>query len=162
MDALRKALTHARFLSIAWLVVVSPSAMAFTFADGTHADCIARGATVMEAEASPGDVVYQLGRVAIAAPTASGYRIVWNNNKLKTLPPEMHDFIFFHECAHARLPTTDELRANCAGLKEMRSAGKAGFAVEAKLAAFYGPRNSYWENTLTCANGGKDGAGASQ
>jgi len=94
VDALRKALTHARFLSIAWLVVVSPSAMAFTFADGTHADCIARGATVMEAEASPGDVVYQLGRVAIAAPTASGYRIVWNTNKLKTLPPEMHDFIF--------------------------------------------------------------------
>ena len=64
----------------------------------------------------------------------------------------MHDLIFFHECAHAQIPTTDELRANCVGLKMMRAAGKGGFAVESKLAAFYGPGNDYWARTLKCAD----------
>ena len=72
--------------------------------------------------------------------------------KLNSLPPDVHDFIFFHECAHARIPTRDELRANCVGLKAMREAGRAGFAVESRLAAFYGPGNDYWAKTLRCAD----------
>jgi hypothetical protein len=82
----------------------------------------------------------------------SGYQIVWNAQKLAGLPPEMHDLLFFHECAHAKVPTTDEVQANCVGLKDMRAAGRAGLAVEAKLAAFYGATNGYWVNTLRCAN----------
>ena len=82
-----------------------------------------------------------------------GYRMLWNMEKLNTLPPEMHDYLFFHECAHARLPTRDETQANCAGLIEMRAAGKAGPEIEAKIAAFYGPDNAYWTRTLQCANG---------
>ena len=134
------------------LFMMTRGAMAFTFADGTHVDCISGGRPVVEIEAASGDPIDQLGRTAIAAPTASGYKITWNVAKLNSLPPEVHDFIFFHECAHARVPTSDELKANCVGLKEMRAAGRAGFAVESKLAAFYGPRNSYWESTLKCAN----------
>jgi len=133
------------------LLLAAPLAAAFTLADGTHVDCIAGGKKVVEIEASPGDEVYRLGRTAIVASTGSGYRITWNATKLKRLPAEVHDLMFFHECAHARVPTQDELKANCVGLKEMRAAGRAGFAVETKLAAFYGPRNAYWENTLKCA-----------
>jgi len=114
---------------------------------------------VVEANAEPGDEVYRLGRTAIVTPTGSGYRITWNAKKLDSLPAEVHDFIFFHECAHASVPTRDELGANCVGLREMRAAGRAGFAVEAKLAAFYGPRSTYWENTLKCA---ATGAGAAR
>jgi len=46
--------------------------------------------------------------------------------------------------------------ANCVGLQAMRTAGRAGFAVESKLAAFYGTNSEYWRQTLACANGFKD------
>jgi hypothetical protein len=65
----------------------------------------------------------------------------------------MHDFIFFHECAHASVPTQEELVANCEGLRAMRAAGRAGPAVEARLGAFYGRGNEYWRKTVACANG---------
>ena len=136
----------------ALLPIASFGAAAFTFTDGTHADCVARGETVVEIDAPPGHMIYQVGYTGITAPAESGYRITWNVKKLNSLPPDVHDFIFFHECAHARVPTRDELRANCAGLKAMREAGRAGFAVESRLAAFYGPGNDYWARTLKCAN----------
>jgi hypothetical protein len=132
--------------------MASFGAAAFTFADGTHADCVARGEAVVEIDAPAGHRIYQIGYTGITAPAKSGYQITWNVEKLNGLPPAVHDFIFFHECAHARVPTSDELRANCAGLKDMRAAGRAGFAVESKLAAFYGPTNDYWAKTLACAN----------
>ena len=59
--------------------------------------------------------------------------------------------LFFHECAHARIPTTIELTANCGGLKDMRDAGRAGPAVEEKLAAYSAPGNAYWNDTVKCA-----------
>ena len=75
-----------------------------------------------------------------------------NMAKLKALPAAVHDFIFYHECAHARIPTTDELQANCGGLKDMRDAGRAGPAVEDRLQAFFSAGNLYWANTVRCAN----------
>ena len=145
--------THAVFCAAALLLAPLP-VLAFTFADGTRAECIAGGLRVAEVDAAPGDELYKLGRTALVTPTGSGHRITWNVPKLNGLPAEVHDFIFFHECAHARVPTQDELKANCVGLKEMRAAGRAGFAVETKLGAFYGPRSAYWENTLKCAAAG--------
>ena len=112
-------------------LVVSVGAGAFTFADGTSARCVAGGKTVR---------------------MSSGFVIIWNAERLKALPPEVHDYLFFHECAHARVPTADELKANCAGLQDMRAAGRAGFAVESRLGAFYGPRSDYWTRTLKCAD----------
>ena len=126
-------------------------AAAFTFADGTSTSCIARGETVPEYSPPPGtEAIAFTGRTF---KVGSSYQIVWNAQKLAALPPEVHDYLFFHECAHAKVPTTDEVQANCEGLKDMRAAGRAGFAVEAKLAAFYGATNDYWKNTLRCANG---------
>lgn len=142
------------------LLLGPPAADAFTFSDGTRADCIARGRVVVEIDAPPGDPIYRLGRTGVAAPSGSGYSITWNVEKLNSLPAAIHDFIFFHECAHARVATTDELRANCVGLKDMRAAGRAGFAVESRLAAFYGPGNEYWASTLKCAGVGMDAPGS--
>jgi hypothetical protein len=135
-----------------WLALVSTEGAAFVFSDGTTAECVARGRAVIEIDGAPGSNVVQLGYTGIAEPTGSGYQIQWNPGKLGQLPPALHDLIFFHECAHAQIPTTDELRANCAGLKAMRAAGRAGFAVETKLAAAYGPGNEYWTRTLKCAD----------
>ena len=143
---------------IAAALVASRAAVAFTFADGTTTRCTARGGPVEEIAAPPGHPVLLRGRIALTEPAGSGYRIIWNEAQLKTLPPEMHDFIFFHECAHALVPTNDELTANCVGLQVMRAAGRAGFAVESKLAAFYGPASLYWQKTLECANAAREPA----
>jgi hypothetical protein len=134
------------------LAIASIDAAAFVFSDGTTAVCTARDRTVVEIDAPAGSKVVQLGYTGITERVGSGYQIQWNARKLGQLPPAVHDLIFFHECAHAQIPTTDELRANCAGLKAMRAAGRAGFAVESRLAAFYGPGNEYWDKTLKCAN----------
>ena len=125
------------------------AAAAFTLADGTARQCVAGGRIVPELEMPAGtDAAF----TARTVHSEGGYRIVWNRRKLLALPPTVRDFLFFHECAHARLATQEELAANCGGLRDMRAAGRAGFAVEAKLAAFYGPRNAYWAKTLECAN----------
>ncbi len=132
--------------------MVSLEVSAFVFSDGTTAVCTAAGRTVIEIDAPSSSRMVQLGHAGTTTATGSGYQIQWNAKKLAELPPAVHDLIFFHECAHAQIPTTDEVRANCAGLKAMREAGRAGFAVESKLAAFFGVGNEYWAKTLKCAN----------
>jgi hypothetical protein len=130
---------------------VPVAASAFTFADGTSTTCVARGVVVPEFMAGPDDPFSKLGRIGLAEKTGDGYRITWNAARLKGLPRELHDFVFFHECAHASVPTQVELEANCAGLKAMRAAGRAGPAVEARLKAMF-PNNQYWTDTFACAD----------
>jgi hypothetical protein len=129
------------------------ASVAFTFVDGTSLRCVAAGRPVLEYDAPPGHRLIADNHIGIVEPIGTGYRIAWNAAMLSRLPPEMHDFIFFHECAHASVPTQDELLANCQGLKAMRAAGRAGPAVEARLGAFYGRGSEYWRKTLACANG---------
>ena len=126
--------------------------LAFTFSDGTTMRCVVAGVPVAEYDAPPGHPLVVNSHSGLVERDGSGYRIAWNAAVLASLPPEVHDFLFFHECAHASVPTQDELLANCVGLKTMRAAGRAGFAVEARLGSFYGPANEYWRNTLACAN----------
>lgn len=134
------------------LVAGAGPASAFTFSDGKSAGCYASGALVPEVSLDAPPV--ELSFTGKAIRESGGYRILWNEKKLDSLPPEVHDFIFFHECAHARIDSMDETMANCAGLKDMREAGRAGPEVEAKLATFYGVGNAYWARTVKCANGG--------
>jgi len=147
----------------AWLgwcaTLVAAPAAAFTFSDGTTAQCVAQGKPVTEVYAPPEHDFSKLKRTGMTVTSGSSYMIVWNAQMLGELPPAMHDLLFFHECAHAQVPTKDELKANCEGLKAMRAAKRAGFAVEAELAKFYGPTSAYWAETLKCANGAEqDGA----
>jgi hypothetical protein len=131
---------------------------AFTFSDGTSASCVARGETVPEYAPPPATEVMNFTGKTVKV--GSGYQIVWNAQKLAAVPSAIHDLLFFHECAHAKVPTIDEVQANCVGLKDMRAAGRAGLAVEAQLAAFYGATNGYWVSTLRCANAEAKPAGA--
>ncbi len=138
--------------AVAALAAAMPlAAFGFTFSDGTSTTCIARGVPVPEFFAGPDDPFSKLGRIGLAESTADGYRITWNAARLKSLPPPLHDFVFFHECAHATVPTQVELEANCAGLKAMRAAGRAGAAVENRLKAMF-PNNPYWTDTFACAD----------
>jgi hypothetical protein len=43
--------------------------------------------------------------------------------RLLTRPPISQRFGFYHECAHAQIPTKNEVAANCAGLQHMRAEG---------------------------------------
>jgi len=141
-----------RAFAVVAMLVAGREAAAFTFSDGTTMRCIVGGAPIEEIMAAPSHPVVQRGRIAITGKVGSSYQIVWNEAQLQALPPEMHDFIFFHECAHASVPTQSEVTANCVGLQAMRTAGRAGFKVESRLAAFYGPNSAYWQQTLACAN----------
>lgn len=135
--------------------LVAGSAAAFVMSDGTTTQCLARGRVVAEIQAAPDQAIVKQGRTAMTVPFGQDYQIIWNPQKLSALPPTMRDFLFFHECAHAQVPTNDENVANCVGLIAMRAAGRAGGDVEARLAAFYGANNGYWLQTLHCANASK-------
>lgn len=153
-------IVHRRleFVVAVGCLAAAQQAGAFTFSDGTSATCVARGETVPEYAPPTGTEVMNFTGKTVKV--GSGYQIIWNAQKLAGLPPAMHDLLFFHECAHAKVPTTDEVEANCVGLKDMRAAGRAGLAVEAKLAAFYGATNGYWVSTLRCANAEPKPAGS--
>jgi hypothetical protein len=134
---------------LAVAALANPAA-AFTFSDGKSASCVVKGATIREYEAPPTDPLIH-DRTGITIPESGSYAIVWNGEKLAKLPPAVHDFLFFHECAHAQIPTSVEVEANCGGLKAMRAAGRAGPMVEEQLAAFFND-SKYWQDTLRCAN----------
>jgi hypothetical protein len=138
------------WLWAASLAVAAAPAAAFTFSDGGTLTCMAQGNPVPEVFASPDDpsMRERTGRVT---RVGDGWQITWNEARLKSLPPVLRDFLFFHECAHARVPTEDELEANCVGLVEMRQAGRAGPTVEAALKRMYA-REPHWANTFRCAD----------
>lgn len=137
-------------LAMLLVAVWSAPVAAHVFTDGTSANCVVRGVTLREYEAPSTDPLVR-DRAGITTPEGSSYAIVWNSARLKTLPPVMRDFLFFHECAHAKIPTSSEVTANCGGLRDMRAAGRAGPAVEAQLELFFG-NNNYWQETVRCAN----------
>jgi hypothetical protein len=141
-------------LILAGLLLAAHGAAAFTFADGTNMACVVDGAEVPEIVPPPGDPFYKVPRTGLVTREGGTPRILWNAQRLAILPPEIRDFIFFHECAHARVPTEDELTANCAGLVDMRAAGRAGREFERRLRAYFPADNAYWNETFLCADRG--------
>src|SRR5262245_44065967 len=94
------------FSLLALLTLTAGSAEAFTMSDGTTVRCTsARGLPVIEVY-EPFPTSDYTG-ITVSLPDGSA-RITWNQQKLNSLPREAHDFIFFHECAHAKVPTSDE------------------------------------------------------
>ena len=151
-----------RTWAIAMLCLASSAAQAFTFSDGSSAVCRSfTGQVVLEVVLPPGVQNPSDYTGATDVGVDGRARTTWNYAKLMALPPSVHDFIFFHECAHARVPTTDEVVANCEGLKAMRRAGKSSSIIEEELGEFHtnlgymGPRYGvgadYWRRTIQCA-----------
>jgi hypothetical protein len=145
-------------------------AAAFTFSDGAQAACLTDEGVATEYIHPPGDPTAPGGFIGFThLDRDAGWVIDWNGLMLSSAPSYAHDFIFFHECAHAKARTFDELKANCLGLVDMRAAGRAGPKIEAKLAVYhkklgymgaqYGWGNEYWARTVACAN---EAAGAAR
>lgn len=147
------------------LLVFFPSlACAFTFSNGQNITCRSfLGQPVAEVAVPTLGGQFHTGYTGITtvAPNGSA-QITWDGPKLAMLPPPVHDFIYFHECAHAHVPTSDELMANCVGLADMRAAGMSSSEKEQQIGQFhaslgfmgpqYGVGSVYWANTLACAN----------
>jgi len=127
------------------------SAGAFALSDGTAMQCVARGDVVREVIAAPDDPAMK-NRTGWSRQEDGRWIITWNAERLRALPPEIRDFLFFHECAHARVPTAVELEANCAGLIDMRLAGRGGPVAEQKLRAVVNMKEAYWQDTFACAD----------
>jgi hypothetical protein len=136
---------------------------AFTFSDGSVGECMTSEGVAHEREHPADDPSAPRGFIGFTHhDPASGWTIDWNLLLLTSAPDVEHDFVFFHECAHARTGTRDELEANCVGLVDMRAAGRAGREVEARLGAYhrrqgylgepYGVSRDYWARTMACAN----------
>jgi len=77
--------------------------------------------------------------------------------------PLAADFVFFHECAHIRRQTRDEIEANCHALLEARASGLVDAAAEKELETFhqrlgrlplrYGGNGArFWASTLACVD----------
>jgi hypothetical protein len=148
---------------LAALLTLPVAASAFTFSDGIEATCSTGDGIVSENYHPADDPMAPGGFIAITHFDPShGWITDWNLLLLSSAPDEVHDFVFFHECAHAKTGTFDEVKANCVGLVDMRAQGRAGPAVEARLAAFhkrlgdmgpqYGPGKEFWAKTVACAN----------
>lgn len=144
----KRRVTALALLACAWAMA---PAHAFTLADGTAVQCVARGAVVAEATAAPGDPDMK-SRTGWARKDGERWVITWNAERLLVLAPEIRDFLFFHECAHVRVPTEVELEANCAGLIDMRRAGRAGPVFEQRLRARVNMQEPYWQDTFACAD----------
>ncbi len=145
------------------LVTRSGNAWAFTFSDGAQEACWTSDGLVRERYHPPDDPSAPGGFIGFThLDPGIGWTIDWNGLMLSSAPSYAHDFIFFHECAHAKSGTFDEVKANCLGLLDMRAAGRAGMAIEAKLAIYhrrlgymgpeYGQGSEFWAKTLACAN----------
>lgn len=72
-----------------------------------------------------------------------------------------HDLVFYHECAHVRLDTKDEVEANCEAVRVMRESGYLDAAGYAALTVWHGgmgrvaPRYGgtgavFWQRTEAC------------
>jgi hypothetical protein len=152
-------------LAFAFLVVLAPptGACAFTFSDGIEEVCTTSDGMVRERYHPADDPTAPGGFIGFTHfDPAAGWIVDWNVLMLSSAPSYVHDFVFFHECAHAKLRTFDEVKANCLGLIDMRAEGRAGKVIEARLAAYhkrlgdmgpeYGQGSVFWARTLACAN----------
>jgi hypothetical protein len=142
-----------------WSSTLPSPSLAFRFSDGNTATCRDYAGRPVPEVVSP----IPLQFTGVTGPTPNGGLIItWDSVRLRALPSEAFDFIYFHECAHANVPTSDELEANCRGLIDMRRANRSSATIEQRLAAFHtslgemGPRygngQTYWRRTVECAN----------
>lgn len=80
------------------------------------------------------------------------------------LPVEV-DLVFYHECSHAQLPTSNEIMANCRAVNIMRQEGLLDASKEQALAVFHqnlgplppqygGSGAAFWQATMQCVNAG--------
>lgn len=170
------------FIRHVWLMVlvqassvaVCPTpAHAFTLSSGREVRCEVwwggQRLTVAEEYIGNGDVGERHpelgGSAAVVRRRADGSPVIVFDRFIlrgfRDRLPLAADFVFFHECAHIRRQTRDEIEANCHALLEARATGVLDPAGEAALENFhvrlgrlplrYGGNGArFWASTLAC------------
>jgi hypothetical protein len=160
-------------LVVALVTLATPCAHAFVLSDGREAWC----------DAQLGGLPYRVpeeyignGRVGERHPELGGSAAVvrrqpdgrpkividsFVTESMREKLPLARDFMFFHECAHIRRDTRDEVQANCEALREMRRRGLVDAEGERALGEFHarmgrlplkygGSGRAFWADTLAC------------
>ena len=107
------------------------------------------------------------GAAAVVRRNASGWPVIYFDSVvfkgMLERDPHMSDFIFYHECAHAKDAQRDEIDANCEAYLELDRLGMLNAERVAALAATHtrmrrlpsrygGSGEVFWEKTLACVN----------
>ena len=163
--------------SVAGLCVLaaSISAIAFERSDGTVVRCeVTRNAETREirevwlGHGDPGDRHPELGGAAAVVRTGTdGWPVIYFDSvvfkAMTERDPHMSDFVFYHECAHAKYETHDEIEANCIAYLELERQGLLTHDRQQalgethkkmrRLPSRYGGSGAvFWERTLSCVN----------
>ncbi len=150
-------------------ILFSPVAGAFQKSDGTNVTCQVSTPSgpqdAVEQYVNPGSLGGLGGFTHLTAP-GGPWVIQFDPARLQQIAlqlPIAMDFLFYHECAHAQLATSNEVQANCGALIRMRQEGLLGAGQEQALGQFHqnlgaqppqylGSGAAFWQATLSCAN----------
>ena len=155
------------------LIFCSTLAMSFERSDGATVRCeIERHGQIHKVEeiwlghGDQGDRHPELGgAAAVVRPNSAGLPVIYFDSVvfkgMLERDPHMSDFIFYHECAHAKDAGRDEIEANCEAYLELDRLGMLSAERIAALAATHnrmrrlatrygGSGEVFWERTLAC------------
>lgn len=165
--------TASSLVVSALLLLVSGPVCAFQRSDGQEVGCevefrgrIIRVVEEYEGNGPVGTVHPALGGSAAVVryqPDGSP-RMVFDRFVMERIASRSrlaHDLVFYHECAHIRLQTKDEIEANCDAVREMRESGyldDSGYAAltdwhrsMGRVAPRYGGTGRvFWQRTEAC------------
>ena len=104
-------------------VLLSHTQIGGAFSDGSF-QRICRARNLITGQMQPA-LEQNVGDIGFHAYTSllpnGGWLIQWNIPKMLNTPPLPRRFTFYHECAHARHATSDEVTADCEGLRHMNN-----------------------------------------
>ena len=90
--------------------------------------------------------------------------IIFDVSQIAQLPRIVWRFVYFHECAHLTIPTSNEVTANCEALKQMRAEGEIDDRGERTVQRlmeslptlppqYGGSGRAFWRATMECVEG---------
>lgn len=155
------------------LLMLTQTAWAFERTDGVVVQCEAERngerREVREVWLGFGDVGDRHpelgGAAAVVRVDRDGWPVIYFDNvvfkAMLASDPHMADFIFYHECAHARDPDKNEIEANCEAFLQLQQQGLMTPVKEHALSdthrrmrrlpsRYGGSGEIFWEQTMAC------------
>ena len=141
-----------------------------TFVDSDGArDCSAKHLATGQYVTARGVNDPNINYIAYSGHDPAGYPvIVFNTTRMNQLPLSFRRLTFYHECSHLRIPSSDELRVNCAALRIMRAQGESSPQIEEEIRVasvwidhtwpvggqYGGSAATFWQSTVQCVEAG--------
>lgn len=161
---------HAIGVTIAMIAFWPTTATAFMLSTGQNIRCAVQTANGNYTVPEQSGVAGGFAGFTQMGPNGLPF-ITFDVSRFPQIGPNsgiLADFLFYHECAHARFATRftnqfqSELGANCEGLRKMRADGKINAEQELAVGQYhsianvysnlFGSGQRYWQMTLACAS----------